>query len=277
MLAVDAGGAALVFLSIVALASAWQASPDKPEAIAPPLIRVVPPPVAAPRLWRRAEPMRPLASYLIGDDYPAEAWYNDEEGVVAFRLLIGTNGDIRDCQVVRSSGAPSLDEATCLIMRTRPRFTAAVGLDGRPAEDSLEARIRWVLEKEEERPDADPDGDPPAASIVQRARPRAPLASLVSGDDFPAEVRDRARAPVARFRLAIAPDGAVVGCEPLRGRGTAAVDDATCALMRSRARFNPARDANGNPAADSYRGHISWADIKVEPGPPPRPGAVSDP
>lgn len=99
-----------------------------------------------------------------------------------------------------------------------------------------------------------PAGPPPAV----RARPVAALASYASDDDYPAAaLRDRAEGRVA-FALDIGPDGRVTNCTIVTSSGSAALDSASCRIMRSRARYEPARDARGAPAPDRDRGELNW-------------------
>jgi protein TonB len=39
--------------------------------------------------------------------------------VTGFRLTIGTDGKVSDCQVTKSSGSAELDKTTCDLMRRR--------------------------------------------------------------------------------------------------------------------------------------------------------------
>ena len=40
--------------------------------------------------------------------------------------------------------------------------------------------------------------------------------------------------------------------------GSAALDQATCRIMRSRARFTPAHDDHGQPTSDNVSSRIRW-------------------
>ncbi len=74
--------------------------------------------------------------------------------------------------------------------------------------------------------------------------------------------RHGARAMASRGRPASAsrsaPDGRVTDCTSSASSGSSALDATTCRLMKSRARFTPARDANGNPTTDSVANAIRW-------------------
>lgn len=103
-----------------------------------------------------------------------------------------------------------------------------------------------------------PSSDPAAPLTVEAARARTNLSSYVSDDDYPASaLRNREEGRVS-FRLAVGPDGRVAECVVTSSSGSAALDDATCRIMRSRARFTPARDSRGNPIADTVSSWVTW-------------------
>jgi protein TonB len=119
--------------------------PAPPAPITPP---APPAPAPAPPPPVRVEPARAranLASYVSDADYPAAAQRNEEQGTTGFRLTIGTDGRVTNCEVTSSSGSSSLDSTTCNIMRRRARFTPARDSSGNPTTDTHSARIRWVL------------------------------------------------------------------------------------------------------------------------------------
>ena len=99
---------------------------------------------------------------------------------------------------------------------------------------------------------------PPPPRTVEPARARANLASYVSNDDYPASALSREEEGTTRFRLTIGPDGRVTGCTVTGSSGSSTLDSTTCRLMRSRARFTPARDSNGNPTSDTHSAAITW-------------------
>jgi len=104
-----------------------------------------------------------LASYVSNDDYPAAAILAGEQGTVGFSLYVGADGSVVDCTVTASSGSEALDETTCRIMRSRPRFRPARDAAGRPTTDIVTGRIRWVL-PDEEPPPADETPPPEGGS-----------------------------------------------------------------------------------------------------------------
>lgn len=86
-----------------------------------------------------------LAAYFTDDDYPQDAIRKEEQGTVAFRLIIAPDGRVTDCQIDSSSGSSALDAATCRILRSRARFAPARDSGGSAVADEMSGRIKWVL------------------------------------------------------------------------------------------------------------------------------------
>jgi protein TonB len=103
-----------------------------------------------------------------------------------------------------------------------------------------------------------PPAPPPPPRTVEPARARANLGSYVSNDDYPASALRNEDEGTTGFRLTIGPDGRVTNCVVTSSSGSSALDTATCRIMRSRARFTPARDSNGQPTTDTQSARITW-------------------
>lgn len=103
-----------------------------------------------------------------------------------------------------------------------------------------------------------PPPPPPPPQKVQAAKARANLASYVSDADYPDSAIRNEEQGTTGFRLEIGPDGRVTNCTITRSSGSSALDNTTCRIMRSRARFTPARDNQGNPTTDTYSTSIRW-------------------
>jgi protein TonB len=103
-----------------------------------------------------------------------------------------------------------------------------------------------------------PPPPPPPPRRVEPARARANLASYVSNDDYPASALRNEEEGTTGFRLTVGADGRVTNCVVTSSSGSAALDNATCRIMRSRARFTPARDSNGNNTTDTVNARITW-------------------
>jgi TonB family protein len=93
------------------------------------------------RFQRRASAN--IASVFSSADYPAVAAMNGQGGRVSFALLILEDGRIADCTVIETSGVASLDIKACALLKTRAKFEPAIGIDGKPAKDSVVGDITW--------------------------------------------------------------------------------------------------------------------------------------
>ena len=105
---------------------------------------------------------------------------------------------------------------------------------------------------------APPAPPAPPAYPAKRARPLAQVASLISDRDYPRAALRANQQGTVGFTLQVDPDGQVAGCSVTRPSGSTAIDAATCAIMQSRARFEPARNALGTPVPDRYSARIAW-------------------
>lgn len=109
-------------------------------------------PQAEPAPPRPAPPLEAVVrAELVGGstftaaDYPAAALLAGSEGTTRVRIRIGATGRVTGCSVVSSSGTPSLDEASCRIIRTRFRYSPARDPTGFPTGDTVVTRISWRL------------------------------------------------------------------------------------------------------------------------------------
>lgn len=105
---------------------------------------------------------------------------------------------------------------------------------------------------------APPPPPPPPPRKVEAARAKANLGSYVSDADYPPAALRAEESGTTGFRLDVGTNGRVTNCTITSSSGSSSLDSATCRLMRSRARFTPARDTNGNPVTDSVSSRIKW-------------------
>jgi len=99
-----------------------------------------------------------------------------------------------------------------------------------------------------------PPAPPPPPRKVQSAQSaKGDLRSLFSGDDYPASAQAAGAEGTARASLTVGADGRVVGCNITQSTGNGALDQATCNILRRRAKFTPARDSNGNATTDTVQ------------------------
>ncbi|MFC7537851.1 energy transducer TonB [Sphingomonas sp. GCM10030256] len=86
-----------------------------------------------------------LLNVFTADDYPSSALKRDAVGQVDLRAMVGLDGKARDCVIVRSSGHPDLDTATCALFIQRNRYSPGVATDGRPMVAPVFVTVRWLM------------------------------------------------------------------------------------------------------------------------------------
>jgi len=114
--------------------------------IAPPAPVIAPP---APRIPpKQAAPRGRPQEWVTTNDYPSRALREEREGTTGFRLTVGADGKVTNCEITSPSGSPDLDQATCDNLRRRARFTPATDGEGNPTTGSYSSRTRWVIPKD---------------------------------------------------------------------------------------------------------------------------------
>jgi TonB family protein len=106
---------------------------------APPLVSLPP----TPRPFPAKAELR-SRSWLSTDDYPPSALRRFEEGQVAIRLYVGTDGRVFACRIDQSAG-DTLDTETCKIAMRRVRFHPALDKGGKPMTDTYTTRVIWRI------------------------------------------------------------------------------------------------------------------------------------
>ena len=95
------------------------------------------------------------------------------------------------------------------------------------------------------------------ALTLAAAAPEKPE-PLVQEGDYPAEALKKGEQGEVRFMLTVTVDGRVRACEIVASSGSRSLDATTCRIVAKRARFAPARDAQGKPIEGKYPGRINW-------------------
>lgn len=111
-------------------------------------------------------------------------------------------------------------------------------------------------------------GDPPVPAV--RARLLRPLPSLFSGYDYPIEAANFNVQGSVEFVLVIAANGRLRDCRIVRMSLIRVFGPATCDVLRRRARYVPARDADGHAVEDMDKGRVFWG-LRSAHGPIPQP------
>jgi len=123
------------------------AAPMVPTA-APPA-PAAPPPPPPPPVAKRPNPVPKgnPGNWANTNDYPSRALQQEREGTTGFRVTVGANGRVTDCQISSSSGHPDLDQATCTNVTRRARFDPALDGSGNPTTGTYSNRVRWQIPK----------------------------------------------------------------------------------------------------------------------------------
>ena len=116
-----------------------------------------------------------------------------------------------------------------------------------------------------------PPGFRPGTGLPLRTH--ASLNTYFSADDYPATSLRAWQEGTTSFRLLVAANGRVAACQITLSSGFQALDMATCRILRSRARYQPARDAAGNPVEGTDSGRVTWR----LPGPVPDRAGIPGP
>ena len=103
-----------------------------------------------------------------------------------------------------------------------------------------------------------PPPPPPPAIVTKAQSARGNLQGLFSADDYPQDALRNEETGTTTVRLNIGTDGRVSGCTVTGSSGSRSLDNATCRILRSRARFTPAKLSNGQPTTDTYVQRITW-------------------
>ncbi|QLC24249.1 energy transducer TonB [Parasphingopyxis algicola] len=90
------------------------------------------------------------------------------------------------------------------------------------------------------------------------AMPLGNPGSWITTADYPPMALRLEEEGIASFRLRIGVDGKVKECTITSSTGSELLDEQTCGALTFRARFRPARDADGNPTEGSYSSSVRW-------------------
>lgn len=103
----------------------------------------------------------------------------------------------------------------------------------------------------------------PNAPPVQQFTPKAPAPAndpsrWATTNDYPASALRREEQGVTRFRVVVSSDGRPLNCEVTASSGSKLLDDKTCDLVESRARFEPATNDAGERIVGTYSNAVRW-------------------
>ena len=91
-----------------------------------------------------------------------------------------------------------------------------------------------------------------------KRRASAKLGKLIKNEDYPRDAIYRNQGGTVKFALLIDEKGQVADCSVIGTSEVAVLDAQSCALLKTRARFEPALGADGKPAKDAVTAAIVW-------------------
>lgn len=103
-----------------------------------------------------------------------------------------------------------------------------------------------------------PPPAPPAPRVVTPKSVVGNLQGLFSADDYPPAAVENEETGTVTVRLDVGPNGRVSNCSVTGSSGSRTLDGATCRVLRSRARFQPATDSSGAATSGSVTQRITW-------------------
>jgi TonB family protein len=95
-------------------------------------------------------------------------------------------------------------------------------------------------------------------NLVPPQRARANLNSYFSVQDYPPVALRAHHEGTTGFRLTVGVNGRATDCQVTYSSGSSFLDVTTCRILLARARYNPARAADGTPVEGSDSGRVTW-------------------
>lgn len=96
---------------------------------------------------------------------------------------------------------------------------------------------------------------------LPKFKPVPPVArngNWVTDNDYRSSWVTRRWEGTVGFRLTVGTDGKVKDCTVTQSSGYNALDDATCSLVRKRAKFDPGRNDRGETASGTFSSAVRW-------------------
>ena len=105
-----------------------------------------------------------------------------------------------------------------------------------------------------------PPPPPPPPPVAKRPKPvpKNNPGSWANAGDYPSRALQQEKEGTTRFTVTVGPNGRVTNCTVTGSSGTPELDTTACSKITSRARFDPALDANGQPTTGTYSNSVRW-------------------
>ncbi len=90
-------------------------------------------------------PKGTVINFFSTNDYPDEALRKQQFGTVGALVWLETTGRVSTCTIIESSAGPTLEDATCNILKRRGHFIPATDVQGKSIRAPIFTRIRWEI------------------------------------------------------------------------------------------------------------------------------------
>lgn len=191
----------------------------------------------SPALAALAAPAQTVS--ISARDYPDDVRPGHDAFEVRMHYALAADGAVSGCEVIQSSRQPSLDAASCRILRERARFRDASG------EAAGEIRFRWL-------------GDASLASPAERGAPLlVGLPRRMSSEERRAIMAEDRGHGGAEVEVDVSEEGVPIACTVDPASAAAALARWMCARMME-AVFIPASNGAGGRARGRFRTHVGW-------------------
>jgi TonB family protein len=145
-----------------------------------------------------------------------------------------------------------------LVRRARTLSVRSKGLDETFALSSMEPLMKVMDDCVADLKRVFNVAPPGAGPAALATRAKANLVEYFSNGDYPAVAIEKGQTGKVQFALLVQEDGRVADCTIVATSGAAALDSQVCAMLKVRAKFEPARGIDGKPAKDATVGSVIW-------------------
>jgi protein TonB len=90
-------------------------------------------------------PANEISRWATTNDYPSISLKREEQGISRFRVVVGTDGKVKSCEITASSGSTQLDNTTCNLVTRRAKFQPATNESGERIVGTYSNAVRWQL------------------------------------------------------------------------------------------------------------------------------------
>jgi TonB family protein len=175
------------------------------------------------------------AAWISSEDYPQNAKKKHEQGWVHIALLIGLDGKVERCQIMRSTGFLDLDQKTCALIEKRARFKPARDEQGIATYGTYKGAFIWLH---------------PDASIAPGSHNISAGAMLTPDLELDvAKLPDKARQRDVFVVAHTDSVGGVVACEPMPSNEEPAILGPSACVQLKRFWKTPLMDLSGKPVS----------------------------